>query len=94
VQPVTAVQNEYSIWTLDPEVEVLPICEKLGLGFVPWSPLGMSYLTGSINPSFSFDLVADLSARFPRFTPDAIRINRPVIDLLQQVADRKGTTAA
>ena len=50
VQPVTAVQNEYSVWTRDPEHEVLPVCEKLGIGFVPWSPLGMGYLTGKVNP--------------------------------------------
>ena len=65
VQPVTAVQNEYSVWTSDPEHEVLPTCEKLGIGFVPWSPLGMGYLTGGIDPSIIFDAVSDLRARFP-----------------------------
>lgn len=94
VQPVTAVQNEYSLWTRDPEFEVLPTCEKLGIGFVPWSPLGMGYLTGRIDPSISFDPVSDLRARFPRFTPEARRANRPVVDLLQRIADRKGATPA
>lgn len=94
VQPVTAVQNEYSVWTSDPEVEVLPTCEKLGIGFVPWSPLGRGYLTGCIDPSVSFDPVSDLRARFPRFTPEARRANRPLVDLLQRIADRKGATPA
>jgi aryl-alcohol dehydrogenase-like predicted oxidoreductase len=92
VQPVTAVQNEYSVWTRDPESEVLPICEKLGIGFVPWSPLGMGYLTGYVGPSITLDSVSDLRARFPRFTPEARRANRPVVDLLQRIADRKGAT--
>jgi aryl-alcohol dehydrogenase-like predicted oxidoreductase len=90
IQPVTAVQNEYSVWTRDPEVEVLQVCEKLGIGFVPWSPLGMGYLTGGIGPSFNFDPVSDLRAGFPRFTREAIHTNRLVIDLLKQIADRKG----
>ncbi len=90
IQPVTAVQNEYSIWTRDTEVEVLQVCEKLGIGFVAWSPLGMGYLTGGIGPSFSFDPISDLRVGFPCFTPEAIRTNRLVIDLLKQIADRKG----
>jgi aryl-alcohol dehydrogenase-like predicted oxidoreductase len=96
VQPVTAVQNEYSVWTRDPEHEVLPVCEKLGIGFVPWSPLGMGYLTGKVNPSTNFDPVYDLraSARFPRFTPEALQANRPVVDLLQRIAERKEATPA
>lgn len=92
VQPVTAVQSEYSVWTRDPEPEVLPTCEKLGVGFVPWSPLGMGYLTGDIGPSTTLDPVSDLRARFPRFTPEAHRANRPVVALLRRVADRKGAT--
>src|SRR4051812_47427691 len=70
VQPVTAVQNEYSFWTRDPEQEVLSVCEELGIGFVPWSPLGMGYLTGNVTSSKMLDPKADLraSAQFPRFT--------------------------
>jgi aryl-alcohol dehydrogenase-like predicted oxidoreductase len=94
VQPVTAVQNEYSLWTRDPEHEVLPTCEELGIGFVPWSPLGMGYLTGAITPSTSFDPDSDLRARFPRFTAEARAANRPVVELLQRVGQRKGATPA
>jgi aryl-alcohol dehydrogenase-like predicted oxidoreductase len=91
VQPVTAVQNEYSVWTRDPEPEVLPTCEELGIGFVPWSPLGMGYLTGAITPSTTF-AAGDLRARFPRFTPEARRANRPVVELLQRVGQRQEAT--
>jgi len=91
VQPVTAVQNEYSVWTRDPEPEVLPTCEELGIGFVPWSPLGMGYLTGAITPSTTF-AASDLRARFPRFTPEARRANRPVVELLQRVGQRQEAT--
>jgi len=92
VQPVTAVQNEYSVWTRDPEVEVLATCEELGIGFVPWSPLGQGYLTGEITPSTPFDPASDLRAGFPRFTPDARRANRPVVELLKRVGQRSGAT--
>jgi aryl-alcohol dehydrogenase-like predicted oxidoreductase len=94
VLPVTAVQNEYSVWTRDPEHEVLPTCEELGIGFVPWSPLGMGYLTGKITPATTFDPVSDLRAshKFPRFTPDARRENWPVVELLQRVGRRKDAT--
>jgi len=92
VQPVTAVQNEYSIWTRDPEPEVLPVCEKLGIGFVPWSPLGMGYLTGAINSSVSLDAKTDLRAQFPRFTPESRQANWPLVDLLRGIAERKGAT--
>jgi len=91
VQPVTAVQNEYSVWTRDPEIEVLAVCEQLGIGFVPWSPLGMGYLTGTVGPSTIFD-TGDLRSRFPRFTREALRANRPVVDLLGRVAKRHGAT--
>jgi aryl-alcohol dehydrogenase-like predicted oxidoreductase len=96
VQPVTAVQNEYSVWTRDPEHEVLPICEDLGIGFVPWSPLGMGYLTGKVTTSTTFDPTADLrlSASFPRFTTEAIRANRVIVELLERVAKRKRATPA
>lgn len=91
VQPVTAVQNEYSVWTRDPEHEVLPICEKLGIGFVPWSPLGMGYLTGTVTPLTTFRR-GDLRAMFPRFTPEARRANWPLVGLLQRVGERHQAT--
>lgn len=93
VQPVTAVQNEYSVWTRDPEAEVLPACEELGIGFVPWSPLGMGYLTGTVTPFMEFGS-ADLRmrAKLPRFTPEARRANWPVVELLQRVGARNQAT--
>jgi aryl-alcohol dehydrogenase-like predicted oxidoreductase len=94
VHPVTAVQNEYSIWTRDPEVEVLPICEELGIGFVPWSPLGQGFLTGKVDASTHFDPVADLRASFPRFTSAAMKANQPVVDLIGVIAKRKNATSA
>ncbi len=84
VQSVTAVQNEYSVWTRDPEPEVLPTCEELGIGFVPWSPLGMGYLTGTVTPLMVHG-PADLRAILPRFTAEARRANWPVVELLQRV---------
>jgi aryl-alcohol dehydrogenase-like predicted oxidoreductase len=94
VLPLTAVQNEYSFWTRDPENEVLAVCEELGIGFVPWSPLGMGYLTGKVNASTNFHPTMDLraSARFPRFTKEAIEHNRSVVDLLLKVGQRKSAT--
>lgn len=92
---VTAVQNEYSFWTRDPEHEVLPICEELGIGFVPWSPLGMGYLTGKIKPDHQFhkdDL--RLSATFPRFTKEALIANQPIVDILHKMALKKKATPA
>ena len=93
-QPLTAIQNEYSFWTRDPENEVLSVCEELGIGFVPWSPLGMGYLTGDVTPSTSFDPTEDLraSAHFPRFTEKAIEHNHPIVELLAQVGQRQGAT--
>ncbi len=93
VQPVAAVQSEYSIWTRDPEPEVLPICEELGIGFVPWSPLGQGFLTGKIDASTKFDS-ADFRAVFPRFTETARKANQAVVDLLHQIAARKQATPA
>ncbi|MBS0430907.1 MAG: aldo/keto reductase [Proteobacteria bacterium] len=93
VQRVTAVQNEFSIWTRDPEHEVLPTCEALGIGFVPWSPLGMGYLTGTITPERKF-AQGDLRNTFPRFTPEARRANWPLVELLQRVGWRKNATPA
>jgi len=94
VQPVTAVQNEYSLWTRDPQAEVLPACEELGIGFVPWSPLGQGYLTGEVSSGITFDPNADLRATFPRFTPEAMTANQPVVDLLREIGTRKKATPA
>lgn len=90
VQPVTAVQNQYSIWTREPELSVIPLCERLGIGFVPWAPIGTGFLTGKITPETKFDSDTDLRAAFPRFTPEAIRANMPVVELLTKIANRKG----
>ena len=92
-QPVTAVQSEYSIWTRDPEPEVLPTCEELGIGFVPWSPLGQGFLTGKIDASTKFEST-DFRALFPRFTEEARSANLAVLDLLNQIAQRKNATPA
>ncbi|MBD0293598.1 MAG: aldo/keto reductase, partial [Flavisolibacter sp.] len=81
VHPVTAVQNEYSLWTRDSEPDVIPTCEELGIGFVPWSPLGMGYLTGKVTPDTKF-AAGDLRNGFPRFTKEAMVANRPIVDLL------------
>jgi aryl-alcohol dehydrogenase-like predicted oxidoreductase len=94
VQPVTAVQSEYSLWTRDPEAEVLPTVEELGIGFVPWSPLGQGFLTGKIDASMTFDSRSDLRATFPRFTPEAMKANLAVVDLLSNIAKRKNATPA
>ncbi len=88
-QPVTAIQNEYSVWTRDPEAEVIPTCEELGIGLVPWGPLGKGYLTGTIPPLRTFPK-NDLRSTMPRFTPGAMAANRPVVELLERVARRKG----
>jgi aryl-alcohol dehydrogenase-like predicted oxidoreductase len=93
VQPVTAVQSEYSLWVRDPEVDVLPTCEELGIGFVPWSPLGQGFLTATVDPAIAFDS-ADVRSRFPRFTPEARQANQPLVELLSQIAARKRATAA
>ncbi len=92
VQKVTAVQNEYSLWTRDPEHEVLPTCEELGIGFVPWSPLGSGFLTGTISPETTFDPKLDMRASRARFTPEARRANWPLVELLRRVgADHQAT---
>jgi aryl-alcohol dehydrogenase-like predicted oxidoreductase len=92
VHPVTAVQNQYSIWTREPEAEVLPVCEELGIGFVPWGPLGTGFLAGGITPDSKFDAATDLRANFPRFTPEAIKANMPVVEMLDSIAKRKGVS--
>jgi aryl-alcohol dehydrogenase-like predicted oxidoreductase len=93
VQPVTAVQSEYSLWTRDPEAEILPLCGDMGIGFVPWSPLGQGFLTGKINPDTAFDS-SDWRAGFPRFTPGAREANQALVGLLNRIAARKQVTAA
>ncbi len=93
VMPVTAIQSEYSLWTRDPEPEILPLCEELGIGFVPWSPLGQGFLTGKISVNTEFDS-ADWRSRFPRFTPEAMQANQALVDLLNRVAIRKQATPA
>jgi aryl-alcohol dehydrogenase-like predicted oxidoreductase len=93
VQPVTAVQSEYSLWARDPEAEVLPTCEELGIGFVPWSPLGQGFLTAKVDAAMTFD-ASDVRSWFPRFTPEARKANQPIVDLLSQIADRKKATPA
>ena len=93
VQPVTAIQSEYSLWTRDPEPEVLPLCEELGIGFVPWGPLGTGYLTGKVASTSSFG-VNDFRAGSPRFTPEAMEANQAVVEAIEQLAAAKGATAA
>lgn len=92
IYPVTAVQNQYSIWTREPGKEVIPACEKLGIGFVPWGPLGTGFLTGKITPDTTFDNDTDLRSTFPRFTPDAMKANMPLVDMLNGIAKRKGVS--
>jgi aryl-alcohol dehydrogenase-like predicted oxidoreductase len=93
VQPVAAVQSEYSLWTRDPEAEVLPTLEELGIGFVPWSPLGQGFLTGKIDAATKFDRT-DFRASFPRFTPEAREANLALVGLLKEIASRKKATPA
>jgi aryl-alcohol dehydrogenase-like predicted oxidoreductase len=92
VQPVTAVQSEYSLWWRRPELEVLATCEELGIGFVPYSPLGKGFLTGTIGPETTFEQGNDIRATIPRFEPEARRHNQAIVDLLATVAARKGAT--
>jgi len=93
VQPVTAIQNEYSLWWRKPEHEVLPLLEELGIGFVPFSPLGRGFLTGKMNENTTFDS-SDLRNTLPRFTPEARKANRALVDLLGEIAKRKHATPA
>jgi aryl-alcohol dehydrogenase-like predicted oxidoreductase len=92
VQPVTAVQSEYSLWWRRPEEQVLATCEQLGIGFVPYSPLGKGFLTGTVTASTSFDASNDIRSTIPRFTPEALQHNQAVVDLLASIAQRTGTT--
>lgn len=90
---MTALQSEYSLWWRNVEAEVLPACEELGIGFVPYSPLGRGYLTGTINENSTFDS-SDIRSRNPRFTPEAIKANQAVVDLLSRIGAQKGATPA
>jgi aryl-alcohol dehydrogenase-like predicted oxidoreductase len=93
VQPVTAVQNEYSLWWRKPEEEVVPVLEELGIGFVPFSPLGRGFLTGKISENTTFDS-SDLRNTLPRFTPEARKANQALVDLLGEIAKQKKVTPA
>ncbi|WP_029000996.1 aldo/keto reductase [Azohydromonas australica] len=93
VQPVCAVQSEYSLWARDPEAHVLPTCEELGIGFVPWSPLGQGFLTGKVRPDTKFGN-DDVRSWFPRFAPEAMNANQSLIELLHRVAVLKHATPA
>jgi aryl-alcohol dehydrogenase-like predicted oxidoreductase len=93
VLPVTALQSEYSLWTREPEADVLPVLEELGIGLVPYSPLGKGFLTGKINDTTTF-ASTDLRGRIPRFEPKARQANQVLVDLLRAIADRKKATPA
>jgi aryl-alcohol dehydrogenase-like predicted oxidoreductase len=93
VQPLTALQSEYSLWTRTPEKEVIPTLEELGIGFVPYSPLGKGFLTGKIDENVTFDS-SDFRSTLPRFTPEALKANQALINLLGSIAERKKATPA
>jgi aryl-alcohol dehydrogenase-like predicted oxidoreductase len=93
VQPVTALQSEYSLWTRTPEKEIIPVLEELGIGFVPFSPLGKGFLTGAMNENTKLDST-DFRSTLPRFTPEAMKTNQALIDLLGTIAGRKKATPA
>jgi len=93
VQPLTALQSEYSLWTRTPEKEVIPTLEELGIGFVPYSPLGKGFLTGKMNENTTFDS-SDFRSTLPRFTPEALKANQALIDLLASIGKRKNATPA
>lgn len=93
VQPITALQSEYSLWTRVPEAEVLPTLEELGIGFVPFSPLGRGFLTGKIDENTTFDS-SDFRNTLPRFTPEARKANQALVDLLGRIAEGKNATPA
>lgn len=93
VQPVTAIQNEYSLWTRTPEAQVLPLLEELGIGFVPYSPLGRGFLTGKIDESTTFEST-DFRNILPRFSADARKANQTLVDLLKSIGESKNATPA
>lgn len=95
VHPVAAVQSEYSFVERAPEKNgVLDVCEELGIGFVPWGPVGLAFLTGAMTPETRFDTATDLRGKFPRFSPDNIRFNLPILDIVRRKAVEKGATPA
>jgi aryl-alcohol dehydrogenase-like predicted oxidoreductase len=94
VQPLTAVQSEYSLMWREPEAELLPTLEELGIGFVPYSPLGRGYLSGALNEHTKFDASNDNRADLPRFTAEAMKANQVLVELLNKFAQRKGATPA
>ncbi len=94
VQPLTAIESEYSLWWRQPEQEVLPTCEELGIGFAPFSPLGKGFLTGKIDEHTTFERADLRSATFPRFTSENRKANRAVVELLEEIAARKTATPA
>lgn len=93
VQPVTAVQSEYALWTRDPEAEVLPTCAELGIGFVPYGPMGKGFLSGTVTPTMTFDK-DDSRVLYPRFTREAREANQSLVDLVASVADKRQATPA
>src|SRR5579872_4865988 len=93
VQPVTALQSEYSLWWREPEAEIMPVLEELGIGFVPFSPLGKGYLTGKIDETTTFD-ASDFRNTVPRFAPEAREANKALVELLTSIAGRKNATPA
>jgi aryl-alcohol dehydrogenase-like predicted oxidoreductase len=94
VQPVAALQSEYSLWWREPEKDVLPLCEELGIGFVPFSPLGKGFLTGKIDENTKFEAGDLRGSTFPRFTPENIKANQALVELLKQIAGRKNAALA
>lgn len=93
VQPVTALQSEYSMWWREPEEELLPLCEELGIGFVPFSPLGKGFLTGAVTPDTKFD-PSDIRSRIPRFQGEALKANLELVDVLKKLGEEMGVTPA
>ena len=93
VQPVAALQSEYSLWTREPEDEILPVLEELGIGMVPFSPLGKGFLTGTISAATAFN-ERDIRRTIPRFAPEACDANQPLVGLLRKIGDRRGATPA
>jgi len=93
VQPVTALQSEYSLWWRRPEAEVIPTLEELGIGLVPYSPLGKGFLTGKIDENATFDS-SDFRSTLPRFTPESLKANQALVDLLGRIAEGKKATPA